>query len=181
LLPAFSVQGEAFARAPLTRYTPAQRTVLYGLLTFGLLSSSAATFAHDSPLRAISPGNRDLMAWTKANTPPDARFAVVAGNDFWANDATSEWFPYLAGRVSVGTVQGYEWLGPNRFADQLQAHEDLNRCQSVACLNAWSEEYQVQFDYVLAGRSPFEGYAVDEDADCCAALRDSLSHDPESS
>jgi hypothetical protein len=179
LLPAFRAQSDTLAHAPLTRYTPAQRTVLYSFLTFGLLSSCAATFADDSPLRPISPANRDLMAWTKENTPADARFAVVAGDVFWATDATSEWFPYLAGRMSVGTVQGYEWLGPNRLADQVQAHEELSQCQSVACLDAWSEEYHLEFDYVLAGRSPFEGYAVDEGADCCAALRNSLSLDPE--
>lgn len=140
----------------------------------------AAVVASPRILTAITPDERAAMAWVAEHTPEDARFLVVTG-DRWAVDRTSEWFPVLASRPSVATVQGTEWLPDGAYADQLLAYREAQRCATLGdgdCLQAWSLEHAVDFDYVFIPRHApgLETMVLDEE-ECCFALRSALSAD----
>jgi hypothetical protein len=124
------------------------------------------------PLAVLSPEERRVMAWIAERTPPGARFAVVTG-DAWPTDRSSEWFPVLARRHSVATVQGTEWLPEREFSRRADHHRRLQACgaRDGACLESWARESRLQFDRVyVATREPPEA--------CCSALRAALESDP---
>jgi hypothetical protein len=87
----------------------------------------------------------------------------------------------LAGRRSVATVQGSEWLR-GEFPDRVEAHEELQLCaeQDVACLEAWGAEWRQSFDYVyLPKQAESTAGPIEHPDECCAALRQSLLAAPE--
>ena len=96
-------------------------------------------------------GSSDLeaMAWVRANTASDSKFAIVTGG-LPLRDATSEWFPTLTGRQSMATVFGFEWIRDVDFANRLQLYQSLQACatQGPDCLEAWSGHQGVIFEYV---------------------------------
>jgi len=129
-------------------------------------------------LTGMKADERDAMRWVASNTAPESRFAVVSA-DGWSVDRTSEWFPVLAGRKSIATVQGTEWLSDGGFA---QRHDDalaLQKCANRAsdCLDQWSAKTNKPFDYVYMTKIPPRLEKQSKDP-CCAALRAALTADP---
>jgi hypothetical protein len=118
---------------------------------------------------ALSLEDAEAMRWARENTKPDARFFVFNQRIApWERDLRAEWFPYIAQRQSIYTVQGTEWLpgrayqaGENRTAalDQIDSEPELVKLIQPA-----------HFDYIfLAG--PY-----DPNRARCAALIRSLPH-----
>ncbi|MEO6579442.1 MAG: glycosyltransferase family 39 protein [Candidatus Limnocylindria bacterium] len=125
-----------------------------------------------TPLRAVSPGEREAMAWVASNTPADATFVVLSGR-YWAADAVSEWFPVRADRHSAATVQGYEWLGDERFQRQQQRAVDLAPCVATgdqACIERWFADAG-DVDYLFLTRSPD---ALVAGLECCFELAEQI-------
>ncbi len=123
------------------------------------------------PTAALAPSERASMQWVAEHTEPTARFVVISG-DYWAEDRSAEWFPVLAGRKSVATVQGTEWLPGKEYNRQMRQHTTLEECgqSDVDCLERWARETGTSFDYLyLADRSTVI---------CCAGLRTALEADP---
>jgi len=130
-------------------------------------------------LTAMSPGERDAMAWVAANAPASSRVLVIT-DDRWFADRTSEWFPYLAERESVATVQGYEWLPGGVFAARLDRYRDVQKCarDTTTCLDAWFAASGVGFDYVYVPKlSPRYTSSSTQQDGCCEALLQSLAAD----
>ncbi len=69
------------------------------------------------------------MRWAKANAPANAQFLVMPTNQ-WAMDAPAEWFPALAERASISTVQGAEWLPDGEFRRRIERHSKLRKQKS---------------------------------------------------
>ncbi len=63
-----------------------------------------------SRLQRVSEDQVAAMTWVRDETEPGTRF-IVAAIVIWGADEISEWFPAVAQRQSVATVQGSEWLG----------------------------------------------------------------------
>lgn len=126
-----------------------QRPVAAAVMASAVVLAALAVQQPSSPTRQVSAETRQVMAWISENTPPDARFAVVSGLDWWA-DTESEWFPALTGRVSVGTAQGREWLDEASWNGALDAHEGLQECADGpgGCLATWQRAHLVAVDYV---------------------------------
>jgi hypothetical protein len=120
---------------------------------------------------ALSPEEREAMAWVGRETPSDAKVLVVAGTP-WEIDRNSEWLPVLAHRKSVATVQGYEYRALGEFALKKKQYIDLQGCAGWVsrCLQDWSRATGLGFTHVYIPESP--------DRDCCRALRYSLERDP---
>ena len=119
----------------------------------------------------LSAGERAAMAWVERETPASARLLVVAGSP-WEIDKNSEWLPVLARRVSVATVQGYEWRPVGEFARKKRQYVDLQGCAwwASACLIDWSRATGIPYTHVYLPK-PARG-------DCCRMLRYSLDRDP---
>jgi hypothetical protein len=149
--------------------------VLGFLFLYALINAMVST---PRLLRGLNQDEREAMIWVDANTPADSRFLVVT-DETWAVDRTSEWFPVLARRQSVATVQGYEWIR-GAFSDQLQSYRDAQLCadRDAACVEVWLDDTGKAFEYVYVPKiAEFQqGYIEDPD-ECCAALRASLRAD----
>jgi hypothetical protein len=84
------------------------------------------------PLGVLSPGARAGMDWIARNTPADAAWVVLSPTDQQPSDYTAEWFPVLAGRRSLTTAQGLEWLPDEAFLKQIQLNNTLRHYQDNA-------------------------------------------------
>lgn len=149
--------------------------VLAGLMSFTTASAvvSSPELGGELPvLVGLTRPERQAMRWVAQTTPAESRFLVITGNG-WEVDRTSEWFPVLADRVSVATVQGYEWLPGGIFVEQRERYNQAQGCATwlAACLQDWSHETGVMFTHVYIPKLP--------NRECCSILRDSLYHQPE--
>jgi hypothetical protein len=150
--------------------------VLAACLVFEGLVSAAAVLDPGLPVHALSAERRDAMAWVAAELEPDARVALIT-DSVWPRDPDSEWFPLLAERQSVATVQGSEWLGVPAFFETRGAHHTLQTCvrmASVACVQEWLAEWPADYVYLPKGHL----HGPSSPADCCADLRDALRAAP---
>jgi hypothetical protein len=128
------------------------------------------------PVHALSADRRQAMAWVAAELEPDATVALIT-DSVWPRDPDSEWFPLLAQRRSVATVQGSEWLGVAAFVKTRGAHHTLQTCvrsASVDCVREWLAEWPADYLYLPKGHL----HGPSSPADCCAGLRRSLLADP---
>jgi len=79
-----------------------------------------------STLHALTPAERAGMQWIHDQVEENARFLVVSSATHWEADRASEWFPVLAERRTVNTIQGLEWNGNVSFAE-VADQSDLHR------------------------------------------------------
>jgi hypothetical protein len=162
--------------SPRLRLAPTVGLALLGLLLVieGALSTTAV-FNPQAPLHALSADRREAMAWVASGLESDARVAVVTING-WSSDPDSEWFPLLAQRQSVATVQGSELLGRAAFEEQVRGHVALQDCvidASVACLQDWLTRWPADVLYMPKGQ--LDGPTSPDD--CCLEMRRLLATD----
>ncbi len=160
------------------RTTPVSRqwvaaTVLGCFLVYATASAlmtKSGMSGEVSSLVSLSPDERAAMRWVDEQTPSGSRFLLITG-DNWATDKTSEWFPVLAARVSVATVQGFEWLPDHAFDRKLEAYDRAHECgyRTAACLTEWSTESETGFTHVYVPKQP--------GGQCCYTLVTSLKAD----
>jgi hypothetical protein len=143
--------------------------VAYG--TLAAMTRDEEMGAEAAVLASLSRDERDAMRWIASNTPPASRFFVVPEVG-WPYDKVSEWFPVLAARPSVATVQGREWLPNGEFARSVALYRTAQSCggQSADCLDRWAAESGAAFSHVFIARPPGSG--------CCRQLHESLRSDP---
>ncbi len=141
----------------------------------GVLVSLWAPYLSGGLLSSVSRPQRDSMEWVKGHTPARSRFLVVTGAD-WPVDAIAEWFPVLAGRSSVGTVQGLEFATPDAWRAAVDASDGVETCSNgtAECLVHWADTWERSINYVFIPRGPGPGIT---DGDCCPLLVESLRSD----
>jgi hypothetical protein len=166
---------EADGRAPAWAIAAAG----FFLLVYAPVAAIASSTGSDSPLHPLPKSQREAMAWAASNTTRTAGFVVMPSANRWANDAPSEWFPALSGRVSLNTVQGSEWLGKDEFNQRQQSFRDLTACgeSDSSCLETWiaNSGEQPAYVYVPKGESAAGTTLFNRQAlDCCRALLESL-------
>jgi hypothetical protein len=154
------------------------------LAVYAPVAAIVSVNGSDSPLHALPEAQREAMAWAGANTNAAATFIVVPSANRWANDAPSEWFPALSGRVSLNTVQGAEWLGKGEYERRQQTYRDLAVCAGgdTGCIDDWAAASHLQpgFVYLPKGESAAgETVFNRQGLDCCRALLDSLRNSPD--
>ena len=127
--------------------------------------------AEAAVLTSVSSAERDAMHWVARNTSPESRFFVVPEVG-WPYDKVAEWFPVLAERQSVATVQGTEWLPNGAFARSVDLYRPAQACggRTSDCLDRWVAVSGAPFTHVFIPRAPGGG--------CCRELSESLRADP---
>jgi hypothetical protein len=167
---------ETVMRAPRRRQW-AVAAVLFVLIGYGVASSVVrrpSLGAEGRYLTSLTTADRVAMSWVVRHTPPTSRFVIMVGGaagGWWA-DRVGEWFPVLARRVSVATVQGTEWLPAGTFENREREYDRLQGCAvwGVTCLNEWAR---------TSGRSYTHVYIPKTLAfPCCGPLDSALRHDP---
>ena len=113
-----------------------------------ILLYGAYTVSSTLPRHSLDAEERDATRWAADHTARTDRFLIL---DEYENPLFSplrEWFPALANRRSVATVQGSEWLaGEAGYSQQMALNRSLRQClyQDVQCLNA----LPIQYDFIL--------------------------------
>lgn len=155
--------------------------IVAGLLVY---ATAAALIGERDMLVGVSPDERAAMSWVAANTPIQSQFLVITGES-WVVSRTEEWFPVLAERRSVATVQGTEWLSGHHFARNLAADTTLRACanRDAACLRSWASANHASFDYLFVVKRPatdagLDSYVTAPIEACCDGLLTSLKTDP---
>lgn len=129
---------------------------------------------------SISDEQRETMGWVANHVSPDANFVIISDSAFieWATDADAEWFPVIAQRYSVTTVQGSEWI-QDRFKENLWQNTKLKNCeQNLQCYEDVLSEYGKSFDHIYIGSRPAKAERTDTTFTYPAMLVERLSKDP---
>jgi hypothetical protein len=122
-------------------------------------------------LTALGPRDRAAMQWMAAHTDSSARVLVLT-NSPWQIDKVSEWFPVLASRTSLATVQGSEWLPNRAFYAYIARQKRVAACakSGTTCLDSLRQSPALQFTHVYVPNG--DGVA------CCRQLLAALRADP---
>jgi hypothetical protein len=161
----------------IARFVPSVGlAVVAGCLVFEGAVSALAIYDPWAPVHAVSADRRATMEWVAANAEPDTRFALIT-NSTWPADADGEWFPLIAERTSVATVQGSEMYGREAFDEARVVFHELQTCvreESVPCVQDWLAEHPADYLYFPHGQL----HGPSSPADCCEVLREMLVADP---
>ena len=121
------------------------------------------------------------MAWIDQNLDEDSDFLVLTPPSNWAENPRAEWFPSLAQRSSVSTVQGSEWLPDRHFLDQIEIYEAYQACvfEDLACLDRVSQEYGIDYTHIYIADilSAYKG-AYETSLPIGTALRNDPGYEP---
>ena len=120
------------------------------ILLHAVLSALSVGVIRQSSLNVLPSEDQEAMAWLAENVESQSKFLLITGAQNWASDYVSEWFPTLAQRASLATVQGYEWLPRSLFHRQTERYVALHECaeRDVKCLEDWAAEGGVSFTHV---------------------------------
>lgn len=138
----------------------------YALLLGGVAAAYLLTVtlvrAEQLALESLSGGELGAMEWVSEHTTEDSRFIVLTESKSWADDSVSEWFPVVAERESLLTVQGREWLGGDAFERTRTEIGEIKELQQAdpGGLLEYVESHHEQLDYVallLPGVEPSYG------------------------
>ncbi|MBE0672287.1 MAG: hypothetical protein IH588_17060 [Anaerolineales bacterium] len=102
--------------------------------------------------QVLSAEERKAIEWAKANTELDERFLILDEEGNPLLSPLTEWFPALAERRSVATIQGTEWLpGEENYNELYGAVTDIHQClyQDVNCLLKLQDELPDDYEYIL--------------------------------
>jgi hypothetical protein len=150
--------------------------VLAVLLGYGIASALVRRpnlNAEGRYLTSLTADDRTAMTWVARETPQASRFVIVVGGaagGWWA-DRVAEWFPVLARRVSVATVQGTEWLSTGTFETREQQYDALQGCAiwGAECVERWARENRHPYSYIYIPKTlAFP---------CCGPLESALRND----
>ncbi|MFN8382151.1 MAG: glycosyltransferase family 39 protein [Anaerolineales bacterium] len=103
----------------------------------------------------VSESDKNAMAWVEENTAKESKFLVITGETNGLCDSTSEWFPALAKRQSLGTLQGNEWLKGKEFTQFAGNIQTVQACSGVGfdCIMMQSKPFAKDFDYLYVSLS----------------------------
>jgi len=90
--------------------------------------------------------------WARENTGSRSRFLIFDEQDNPLLSPLTEWFPALAERRSVATIQGTEWLTENKYYnEQYSVITDIHQClyRDVECLYELQDDLSDQYDYIM--------------------------------
>jgi hypothetical protein len=154
-----------------------QRVALlaFALLLCGSILSAVSTrpgiAGETRVLTTLAPADRAAMRWVSLHTDAADRVLVLTSVP-WEIDKVSEWFPALAERVSVATVQGTEWLPHGEFERAIRRQRRLTACADAeaSCLDSLLMDPTLRFTEVYVPN----GTTVR----CCRPLLASLLGNP---
>ncbi|HET6597609.1 MAG TPA: glycosyltransferase family 39 protein [Anaerolineales bacterium] len=128
-----------------------------GILIYVLfyLFLSAYQFGAQLSTSSLSPSDRDAMDWVYAHTPKDSRFLVLTGTNSISCDIVMEWFPALADRRSIHTVQGTEWTQGANFAPYVRSTYAAQACLTEGDVKCLDEALsRSAYDYLYVSKIP---------------------------
>ena len=125
-------------------------SILYPFF-LGLLNTSSEQLV----LSSITNSEIQSMEWVKENTSKDSQFIVINSSESWIVDRIGEWFPALAQRKSLTTVQGNEWFPKQEYQSVKQLSNQLRQCikSGLPCPDFWKNSNTSTPKYIYIARS----------------------------
>jgi hypothetical protein len=129
------------------------KVALTFFIFYTFINAFVYTLIGPATLRPVSKENRDAMQWIAENTVESSKYLVITSQNTIWDDRVSEWFPVLANRNSVATVQGFEWI-PGQFSKKEELYLSLQTCanQGVECLDNWEENIKSGYTHVFLSK-----------------------------
>jgi hypothetical protein len=128
-----------------------ERNIFLYLLLYLVFSTSQ--FGSQLSNATLYPPDQSAMKWVHENTPDNARFLVLTGTSAVSCDSVLEWFPALADRQSIFTVQGTEWTKGEDFNKYVRSTYEVQECfatADVSCLD--SAASRSAYDYIYLSK-----------------------------
>jgi hypothetical protein len=97
---------------------------------------------------SLKPAEIDTMMWIKENLDSDSKIISITGNPSPEIDPFIEWLPALSERRNQSTIQGYEWLLGEKFFERYSELAELQKCESVTCVEEWSVKTKLDYQFV---------------------------------
>ena len=125
--------------------------VLATLLLFSIFQKSFWRTSDDKIyLKSLEKNDRIAMNWVKNNTETDSNFILIThlSTFYWMGDSIKEWFPALAERHSLTTIQSSEWYG---FNDLIKENEALDYCIEnidLHCIEQWAKDRDKEYSHI---------------------------------
>lgn len=98
---------------------------------------------------SLSPSAVEMMVWVRDHTPAESDLLLLTGREDVMTDPVQEWFPAVAARHSVTTLQGLEWILHDDFNLRWAHLAALQSCGDAECLAAWSQAMSLAYDYIV--------------------------------
>jgi hypothetical protein len=131
-------------------------------------------------LQTLSQADRQAMQWVADNTPHESSFLVLTPPSIWEKNEWTEWFPVLAQRRSVTTVQGSEWLPDGQFTFQEMLYDAVLECipQEIMCIERATQNMGVRFTHVyINGQVMDTNLQIPYTLPIATALHDSIDYE----
>jgi hypothetical protein len=108
-------------------------------------------------LDSLSVADRRAMMWVAQNTAETSRFLVLTSTSAWEEDHVSEWFPVLAGRRSLLTPQGSEWLPGELYSRKVCLYNKLRwelsgPGKGTEFLDEWARGRGIGFSHIYVSK-----------------------------
>jgi hypothetical protein len=127
-----------------------------GRLFFGffviLFLYNAYNVSNTASYQVLGTEEFEAINWVKSNTDVKDHFLILDEQGNPLLSPFTEWFPALAGRRSIATIQGTEWLnGDRHYNKQIPIITSIHDClyQDVNCLYNLQDEMTDTYSYVI--------------------------------
>jgi hypothetical protein len=121
------------------------------ILAYALITPLAQQgLRDDARLQPLPTDALAAMLWTENNVPTEATFLLLTAADDPLQDSIAAWFPVLAERGSVNTVDGTEWNPSRRLDVELRRYATAQGCidERVFCIEQWRENNILPFTHI---------------------------------
>ncbi len=154
--------------------------VLFSIYLFTAMFIGMLHFSVQLADKRVTDGNLQAFEWIKLNTPPGSRFLVLTGKTDLFGDWTTEWFPSLAQRISVTTIQGREWTDAQDFGTHTEQYQNLQQCifadQAKACMDSVSQATFVKYEYIYIAKKTMRSEKRTQGIELAVDLKADLSY-----
>ena len=124
-----------------------------GKLFIGFFSvfciSNSYNYSNIVSYQSLSSNEQQAMMWVKENSKYDDKFLVLGSQLNPAHSSLTEWFPALADRRSVTTVQGQEWLGNYHNAIDIYALYQQCLSEDLDCIREIDKKTGIKEDCIF--------------------------------
>jgi hypothetical protein len=127
-----------------------------GRLFFGffilLFLYNAYNVSNTLSYQVLGPEEFEAINWVKSNTGVTDHFLILDEQGNPLLSPLTEWFPALAGRRSIATLQGTEWLGGDKhYNKQYPAIASLHEClyKDVNCLYDLRDKMTDEYNFII--------------------------------
>jgi hypothetical protein len=126
------------------------RVVFVSIIFYGIYAGVGSMYQNLPSSLVVSEQNQSAMTWVDNNLDSATSVLIITDHDGWSVDGVSEWFPYLANRKSVLTVQGSEWLPNGQFISYWKWSDDIKECaiQGIQCIDDWQNNSGLTYTHV---------------------------------